>query len=98
MAPNLTASQHVIIRDMILSRSLKTTDMAKVAGCSDRAIKRIRSNLRCFGATRAPAKSGGRPRSITPPMVDALYEYLLEKPTLYLDEMMLFCGTNSISM
>jgi transposase len=90
MAPKLANSQHVMIRDMIQSGSLSTTDMAKAAGCSCRAIKRIRSNLRCFGTTGAPPNRRGRHQLITPPMLDALCENLVEKPNLYLDKMMLF--------
>jgi len=61
MAPNLVASQHELIRDMIICKSLKTDQMAEVAGCSPRSIKTIHSNLRCFGNTRAPFNGGGRP-------------------------------------
>lgn len=39
---------------------------------------------------QAPPIKGGRPRSITPLMLEALCEHLLEKPDLYLDEMALF--------
>lgn len=35
MAGHLAVSQHHLIRDMILSRSLKQADMAPLAGCSD---------------------------------------------------------------
>src|SRR5580658_5709109 len=90
MAPNLAASQHELIRDMIVSKSLKTDQMADIAGCSPRSVKAIRSNLRCFGTTRAPFNGGGHPRSITPSILDAFREYLLEKPDLYLDEMAIF--------
>jgi hypothetical protein len=48
------------------------------------------SNLRHFGSSKAPSNGGGRPRSITPPMLNALCEHLLEKPDLYLDEMVVF--------
>jgi transposase len=90
MAPNLAASQHELIRDMIVSKSLKTDQMADVAGGSPRSVKAIHSNLRCFGTIRAPFNGGGRPRSITPSMFDTLREYLLEKPDLYLNEMAVF--------
>jgi len=33
---------------------------------------------------------GGRPRSLTPPTLDALREHLLEKSDQYLDEMVVF--------
>jgi transposase len=86
MAPNLAASQHNLICDMIISKSLrKDAQMAEVAGCSTRSIK-----LRCFGTTKAPPNGDGRPRSITPPMIEALREHLLERPDQYLDEMAVF--------
>ncbi|GCB25593.1 hypothetical protein AAWM_08478 [Aspergillus awamori] len=87
MAPNLAPSQHELIRDMILSRSLTTAQMAGVANCSERSIRHIRSNLRLFGSVKTPPIKAGRPRTVTPPMLEALCEYLLTKPDLYLDEM-----------
>lgn len=54
MAPNFADSQHNIIRDMLLSKRLNNVQIAKVASCSERLVKTIRSNLRCFGTTRAP--------------------------------------------
>jgi hypothetical protein len=41
MAPNLAASQHDMIRDMILSKSLRDIEMAAVAGCSDRSVRAL---------------------------------------------------------
>ncbi|KAJ5732371.1 hypothetical protein N7493_003852 [Penicillium malachiteum] len=90
MAPHLPSSTREFIRDMILSKSRTTAQIADAAGCSPRSITTIRSNLRHFGDTRAPAIRAGRPRSITPPMLEALCNHLLEKPGLYLDEMALF--------
>lgn len=90
MAQNLAASQHKLIRDIILSRSVTTTQMADVAGCSERSIRYIRSNLRLFGSVRAPPNKPGRPRTVTSPMLDALCEHLLTKSDLYLDEMEIF--------
>jgi transposase len=90
MAPRLAASQHNIISDMITSKSLKTINMAAAAGCSDRTIRSIRSNLRYFSSSRAPFNKGGRRRQITPIMLDALKERLLEKPGMYQDEIAVF--------
>jgi transposase len=87
MAPNLAPSQHDLIRDMILSNALKNADMASVAGCSCRSVTRIRSNLRYFGTTKAPVNRIGRPRHITPPMLEALCKHLFKKPDMFLDEM-----------
>lgn len=89
MAPNLAESQHAQIRDMILS-SRPPAEIADVVGCSERSVFAIQSNLRHFGSTKAPSNSVGRPRSIIPLILDALCEYLLEKPDLYRDEMVLF--------
>jgi hypothetical protein len=75
---------------MILDGSLTAAQMAEVAGCSKRSIKAIRSNLYYFGTTKAPSNGGGRPRSVTPSMLEALCEHLLEKPEPYQDEMAVF--------
>jgi transposase len=90
MAPNLAASQHAMIHDMLLDGSLKAVQIAAAAGCSDRAIRRIRFNVRCFGTTKAPPNGVGRRRRITPVMLEALRERLIEKPGMYLDEMIVF--------
>lgn len=90
MAANLAASQHRLIGDMIESKSLASAQMADVAGCSDRTIRSIRANWRCFQSTTAPRNRPGPPRSVIPPMVDALCQHLLEKPDQYLDEMAVF--------
>jgi len=87
MAPNLAASQRTLIHDMIISKSFTARQIAATADCSIRAVKRFRSNMRVFGTMKAPWNHGGRRRSITPSMLDALREHLLEKPTQYLDEM-----------
>lgn len=91
MAPHLAESQHVLIRDMITSRMpYKAHEIANVAGCSSRSIHRIRSNIRDFSSTKAPPNRAGRTRSVTPVMLEALCEHLLEKPELYQEEMVLF--------
>jgi hypothetical protein len=46
--------------------------------------------MRLFGNTRAPANGAGRQRLITPAMLAALCDHLLEKPRLYQDEMAVF--------
>lgn len=90
MAPRLPPPALDFIRDMIKSGSLTTSQMAEAAECSERTIKNIRKNLRQFGNVHAPANRAGRRRSITPPMLEALCDHLLEKPGLYLDEMAVF--------
>lgn len=87
MAPRLAPPQLLMIRDMISSKPLTTSQMAEAAGCSKRSIITICANLQMFGDVRAPLIPGGRPRVITPIMLEALCDHLLEKPDLYLDEM-----------
>jgi transposase len=76
-----------MIRDMISSKSLTTSQMAEAAGCSKSSIITISANHRMFGDIRAPLIPGGRPRVITPVMLEALCGHSIEKPDLYLDEM-----------
>jgi hypothetical protein len=87
MAPKLSLSKLEFIRDMILSNSLTTSQIANAAKCSERSVTTIRSNLQVFGHVRAPLNRDGRPQSIMPLMLNALCDHLLEKPGLYLDEM-----------
>jgi hypothetical protein len=87
MAPHLAESQHVIIGDMTASKvPFKAKQIANVAGCSRRAIYRRRLNR----PPRTSPNPVGRPRSITPLILDTLCEHLLENPGLYLEEMVLF--------
>ena len=90
MAPNLAPSKHKLIYDMIHSGELSISQKAQAAGCNRSTILRISSNIRMFGSVKAPPKRGGRPRSVTPVMLEALCNHLVEKPTLYLDEMTIF--------
>ncbi|OQD80774.1 hypothetical protein PENANT_c033G10937 [Penicillium antarcticum] len=54
---------------------------SEAAGRSKRAVTRIRSNLHMFGSIKAPIKAKW-PRIITPLMLEALSDRLLEKPAL----------------
>jgi transposase len=90
MAPHLAESQHAMIQDMATSKLFENGEIANTVGCSSRGVRRIKQNLHFYGKTKAPSNGVGRPRSVTPPMLDALCEHLLEKPGLYLDEMKLF--------
>ena len=89
MAPNLALSQHEQIRDMIISK-FANASIARTVRCSTRSVQKIRSNLRCFGTTKAPLNEVGRRRTITPLMLSALLEELIEKPELYQNEMAIF--------
>jgi transposase len=89
MAPNLVLSQHEQIRDMTISKFTNAT-IARTVRCSTCSVQNIRSNLRCFGTTKAPLNGVGRRRTITPPMLSTLLEQLIEKPELYQDEIVIF--------
>jgi hypothetical protein len=65
---------------MIVSKSFTARQIAEAAHCSARGVKRFRLNVRFFGFMKAPWNGGGRPRSITPSMLDALREHLFDKP------------------
>ena len=89
MAPNISAIQHEIIEGMIRAGKYTQPQIAEVAQCSTRTVKRICANLRHFGSTTAPHNGGGCQPVLTPVMRDALREYLVEKPTLFRDELAL---------
>lgn len=89
MALPLAESQHAQIHAMII-RKRPLAKIANTASCSIRGVYRIKRKLYCSSTTKAPSNSVGRPRSITPPMLDALCEHLLENPGLYHHEMVEF--------
>lgn len=89
MAPRLSPSKLRFIHDMIESKSLTTPQMADAAECSERTIKNIRRSLRVFGNVYTTPTYIRRRRSITPLMLDAHCDHLLENPGLYLDEMVI---------
>jgi hypothetical protein len=64
--------------------------MAQAASCNRITILRISSNIRNFGSVKASPNKGGLLRSITPFMLEALCDHLLENLKMYLDEMMIF--------
>ena len=90
MMPRFAQSKHSLISDMLRSKSFKAYIIAEVAGCSTHSVYAIKSNIQLYGTTKAPPNDSGRPPSITPPMFDALYECLFEKPGLCQDEIVLF--------
>jgi transcription initiation factor TFIIIB Brf1 subunit/transcription initiation factor TFIIB len=61
MARNIDSWQRKMIIHMICSKNrLTTSQIAKVAQCSERSITHIRKNLRLFGSARSPPVSVGR--------------------------------------
>lgn len=96
MAPRLAPLKIQLICDMIKSNErISTTIVSQIANaaeCSRQSIYYIRSNLQLFDSARAPLIRAGCRRIITPSMLEALCDHLLERPTssLYLDEMAVF--------
>lgn len=91
MARNIDSWQRKMITHMTCSKNrLTTSQMAKVAQCSERSITKIRKNLRLFGSARSPQVSVSRQPSIAPIMFDGLCDHLAEKPGLYVEEMAIF--------
>lgn len=87
MAPNLSKAQYTLILDMLAVNVFTCVQITDAAECDIESVRRIRRNIRYFGTGRAPENVGGISPSLTPPMFDALYEHLLEKPDQYLEEM-----------
>lgn len=86
MAPNLAGTQQELAKAIIESEDCSDSEIANTIGCSPRSIQTMRANLQCFGTTKAPRNAVGRPSSITPPMLNALYDLLRDKPYLYQDK------------
>lgn len=87
MAPRLALSKIEFISDMLKSNELTISQIANAAECSKRSVYSIRSNLELFGSAKALLIRAGRPRILTPLMLEALCDHLLIKPTLYLGEL-----------
>lgn len=90
MAPVLDEAKHDILKELILDAKFSDGKISKVVKCSIRAVRRIRSNLRHFGSTKAPLNGGGRRAKISPLIKSALNEHLLKDPTLYQKDLVPF--------
>lgn len=89
MAPQLALSQHEQIQAMIQT-GLTKKQITESIGCSGRTVSRIRSNLRLFGTTKAPANRVGRHKKTTPLAKEALLEQLTEEDDMLRSEMINF--------
>lgn len=72
-----------LICDIIDSQSPSAAQMPEEAECCDPTIRQFRS------VYAAPTRIGQK-QTVTPLMLEALCDHLLEKPGLYLDEMAFF--------
>ena len=95
MAPNLALHKRDLIQTIINSKlqgddSPKDDEIAEITGCTARAVRRIRSNLLRFGTTTAPPNGAGRPKTVAPPMLTALYDQLSLNPCMRLEDMAAF--------
>lgn len=75
---------------MIRSKRLSNSQIAQIAKCSERTVTELRRKLRLSGTARPHLVRAGRPPSITPLMLDALCDHLVEKPGLYIEAMAVF--------
>jgi hypothetical protein len=61
IALNLAESQHTMIGDMICSKLFKANEIAGAASCSSCSVYTIKSNIQCFGSTKASSNGGRQP-------------------------------------
>jgi transposase len=90
IAPRLSAFQRNLISNMIEAGDFSNREIATAAHTTDRSIRSIQRNIRVFGQESAPINRPGRPATLTQVMVEALLDYLSNKPELYLEEMAWF--------
>jgi len=70
--------------------TLKDKDIARVAKCSTRTVRYLRSNLSSFGLTKSPSNGAGRPKTITPHMLISLHDLLSIDPCMRFCDMVTF--------
>lgn len=95
MAPNLSLHKRALIQTIINSKlqgddGPKDDEIAEITGCTARAVRRIRSNILRFGTTTVPPNGAGRPKTIAPPMLTALYDQLSLNSCMTLEDMAAF--------
>ncbi|KAJ5115113.1 hypothetical protein NUU61_000872 [Penicillium alfredii] len=91
MARNLNPRQRKMIAHMISSKKrLTTSQMAKLAKCTERSITNIRKIMRLFGSPNPPKIPSGPPLIVTSVMLDTLCDHLAKIPGLCLEEMAKF--------
>lgn len=71
-------------------KRLTTSQMAKLAKCTERSITNIRKKMRLFGSPNPPRIPSGPLPIVTSVMLDTLYDHLAKIPSLYLEEMAKF--------
>ncbi|KJZ70589.1 hypothetical protein HIM_10018 [Hirsutella minnesotensis 3608] len=89
MPARLDESQHKQIKALILE-GRSNVDIAKTVSCSERTIRRLRPKLIRFGTTKTPTHHTGRPRMLTPLMLQTLQNKLLQQPDMFRDEMIAY--------
>jgi len=70
---------------MIEAGDFSNHEIATAAHTTDRSIRSIQRNIRVFGQASAPINRPGRSATLTQVMVEALLDYLSNKPELYLE-------------
>jgi hypothetical protein len=79
-----------MIGDMISSKLFKANEIARAVNCSSCSVYTIKSNIQCFGSTKASSNGDRQPQSVTPLMLDTLCKHLFEKPSLCQNKIILF--------
>jgi hypothetical protein len=79
-----------LISDIIQSQALTVLKCQKLQNAVNRRPKISAEICDIFGHVHALSTCIGRRRSMTPPMLEALYDHLLEKSGLYLEEITIF--------
>ena len=82
MAPNLTKAQRQHVVNLLHTQQLNDLEIAEQIPCTDRAVRRIRSNLKCFGRPIAPCYDRGRPRLLTLAMMQHVCQDLVRTVTM----------------
>jgi hypothetical protein len=78
MVPKQVSAKHDSINDMMCSGERLILEMAEAASCNKTIILRISSNIRMLSSVKASPNEGGPSQSITPVIIEALFDHLLE--------------------
>lgn len=95
MAPNLAVSTHELTENVIKSKlqgdgGPTDEQTASIARCSARTIRRHRRNVLLNRSTNAPSNGAGRPKTVKPPIRNALHDKLAIVPLMRLKDMVTF--------
>ena len=87
MARGIGPGQRATVATLLEYRDLSNRDIGRLAHVSEWTVRNIQRNLHAFGQPLNPYRRHGPQPVLHPDAMEALMEYLLEKPNLYGDEM-----------